>query len=375
MSECVAVASEEAAESKAKESRKRKSCADENTNDFENENEEAGESCKKRTKVKSHLVTVLDGGMGRELDIKYPDPDFKYIWSAAHLLNQPESVYKCHLSFIKAGAEIITTSNYSCVPSYLDKLNLTDKTYDLIRVAGEEAQRAKKSSPDARVAGSIPPYGFSYMGVKIPEESGIVSNYAKVAQILYPFVDLFLCETMSSIDEAVAALSGLQAARRDGMLGDKDTPVWLSFTLMDSDTNQLYSREKLEVALHTVLGKFPGLIEGLFLNCCAPHAITAALPTLIRIAKESGVSTVGAYANRFASISKSAEEIEQNFQKDAHVRTMIDIPEEVYLKEVKTWIELGCTVVGGCCGMGPSYIERISQFVESSAERPVLPTE
>ena len=362
MSKCPAVASEEgAADSTVGEYRKHKSCADTSGDD---ENKESDKSCKKKVKVESHPVTVLDGGMGRELDIKYPDADFKHIWSAAHLLNQPESVYKCHLSFIKAGAEIITTSNYSCVPSYLDKLNITNKLYDLIRVAGEEALRAKKYSTNVRVAGSIPPYGFSYMGGRIPEQSEIVSNYAKVAQVLYPFVDLFLCETMSSIDEAVAALSGVRAARRDGMLGDRNLPVWLSFTLLDSDASELHSRESLELALHTVLDKFPGLIEGLFLNCCAPYAITAALPTLIRIAKEYGVTTYGAYANRFASISKP-EEIEEEFMLDAHVRTIIDIPEELYLKEVKRWIEFGCTVVGGCCGMGPSYIEKISQFIGS----------
>ena len=366
MSECAEARG--AARSTEVGSRKRKSCADEEGSDQENKTEGAVSSCKK-VKADAPPVTVLDGGMGRELDVKYPDPDFKSIWSAAHLLNQPESVYKCHLSFIEAGAEIITTSNYSCVPSFLNKLGITDKMYDLIRTAGEEADKAKKCNPSVRVAGSIPPFGFSYMGLQIPEGSEVVSRYAKIAQVLYPFVDLFLCETMSSVDEAVAALSGLQAARRDGMLGDKEIPVWLSFTLLDRDApGELFSRETLDAALHTVLDKFPGLVEGLFLNCCAPHAITAALPTLIRVAKEYDVSTFGAYANRFASISETAVEIEDKFLQDAHARRIIDIPEEMYLGEVKSWIALGCNVVGGCCGMGPSYIQRISRFVEKSPE-------
>ncbi|KAI6653560.1 Homocysteine S-methyltransferase [Oopsacas minuta] len=162
--------------------KKRKFCTDEDMSDHEDEVEKV-ESSRKKAKIES-FVTVLDGGMGRELDVNYPDLDFKDIWSAAHLLNQPGSVYHAHLSFISAGAEVITTSNYACVPAFLAKMDITDKMYDLIKVSGEQAQKAKisfENSSSIRVAGSIPPYGFSYMGMKIPDNSEIISSYAKIA--------------------------------------------------------------------------------------------------------------------------------------------------------------------------------------------------
>ncbi|KAI6647849.1 Homocysteine methyltransferase [Oopsacas minuta] len=173
---------------------------------------------------------------------------------------------------------------------------------------------------------------------------------------------------MSSIDEAVTALSGVQTAKKDGMLGDRDLPVWLSFSLLNSDIVELHSGEKLEDALEKLLGKFPGFINGLFLNCAGLDIITAALPVLIRLGKEHAVDVFGAYANRFAPINnKSPNSIEKSFKEDAHVCNLIDIPEEEYLEQVKTWIKLGCGVVGGCYGMGPKYIEMISKYVESSA--------
>ena len=276
---------------------------------------------------------------------------------------------KCHLSFIEAGAEVIITSNYSCVPSHLAKNDTVNKMYDLIKVAGEQAKKARESSKDPssiKIAGSLPPYGFSYVGMKIPDNSDIVSSYVKMTRVLYPYVDVFLCETMSSIDEAVAALSGVQSAKKEGELGERDLSVWLSFSLFESDAVELNSGEKLEKALEEILGRFPGFVEGLFLNCCSPKSITAGLPVLIEIGKKHGVSVFGAYANRFAPLLKSADEIERRFRADVHVRKTIDIPEEEYLEHVKTWIGLGCSIVGGCCGMGPSYIEKISQFVESN---------
>ena len=349
--------------------RKRKSCTNEDLSENEEEVQEVENILQKKRKIETIPVTVLDGGMGRELDEKFPDPDFKYIWSAASLLNQPDSVSKCHLSFIEAGAEVITTSNYSCVPSYLAKMDIVSKMYDLIKIAGEQAKKARESSKDPssiRIAGSLPPYGFSYMGMKIPDNSDIVSSYVKMTQILYPYVDILLCETMSSIDEAVTALSGVQSAKKEGELGERDLPVWLSFSLLENDVVELHSGEKLEEALEEIMGRFPGLVEGLFLNCCSPKSITAGLPVLIEIGKKHGVSVFGAYANRFAPLLKSADEIEKSFKADAHVRVIIDIPEEEYLEHIKTWVGMGCSIVGGCCGMGPSYIEKISQFVESS---------
>ena len=349
--------------------RKRKSCTEEDLSGHEEEMQKATDTSQKKSKIETIPVTVLDGGMGRELDEKFPDPDYKHIWSAANLLNQPDSVSKCHLSFIEAGAEVITTSNYSCVPSYLAKIDIVSKMYDLIKIAGEQARKARESSKNPssiRIAGSLPPYGFSYMGMKIPDNSDIISSYVKITQVLYPYVDIFLCETMSSIDEAVTALSGVQTAKKEGVLGERDLPVWLSFSLLGSDAIELHSGEKLEEALEEILGTFPGFIEGLFLNCCGPKTITSALPVLIEIGKKHGVSVFGAYANRFAPLLKSADDIEKSFKADAHVCKIIDMTEEEYLEQIKTWTGLGCSIIGGCCGMGPSYIENIRNFVESN---------
>ena len=331
-------------------------------------------------KKETHVL-VLDGGMGRELDASYPDPDFKHVWSAAHLLNQPESVFKCHQSFINSGAELIITSNYSAVPKYLDKINATDKMYELIEVAGEVAEKAKKqalqSGKEVRVVGSIPPFDFSYLGSAIPEKKKLIPEYVKIVKTLSPYVDIFICETMSSLDEAITALSGIQSAMENGEFGDKRYPIWLSFSLQDNSKMELHSGEKLEFALEEVLDKFPGLLSGLFINCCTPQTVTQSLPTLIKIGRGNGVENFGAYANNFSSLTSEVtpEEIEASFQSDAHVRKLLDIPLDEFVEFAKKWIEMGCNVIGGCCGIGPKYIEKLRQFVDKSCDVQTLPPE
>lgn len=158
-------------------------------------------------------LKVMDGGMGKELAHQFPDEGFKNLWSAYYLWKNPQAVIKCHLDFINAGARVIITNNYACIPYYLEKCNLIHKMFEFIRKSGQLAQEAKKKSgnEDLIIAGSIPPYDGSYRGGAMPNKEPIIKEYLRIAYELSPFVDVFLIETMTSYDEAVTALSGMIA--------------------------------------------------------------------------------------------------------------------------------------------------------------------
>ena len=63
-------------------------------------------------------VTVIDGGMGKELR-RIGAPFRQPEWSALALMEAPDMVVRAHRNFIGAGAEVITTNNYSVVPYHL----------------------------------------------------------------------------------------------------------------------------------------------------------------------------------------------------------------------------------------------------------------
>ena len=58
-------------------------------------------------------------------------------------------------------------------------------------------------------------------------------------------------------------------------------PLWVSFTLEDSDRCVLRCGTPLSEALHTLFSSGDcGHVRALLVNCCAPRAATAALPAL-----------------------------------------------------------------------------------------------
>ena len=61
--------------------------------------------------MKINFPVVLDGGLSFPLEEKKISLD-KKLWTAALLVSNPELIKEVHLNYIKAGAEIITTSSY-----------------------------------------------------------------------------------------------------------------------------------------------------------------------------------------------------------------------------------------------------------------------
>jgi len=57
-------------------------------------------------------VLLLDGGLATELERKGIDLSIGKLWSARILDECPELVYQVHLSYLEAGANIITSCSY-----------------------------------------------------------------------------------------------------------------------------------------------------------------------------------------------------------------------------------------------------------------------
>jgi len=74
-------------------------------------------TCRWQTEQMNEL-TVLDGGMGREL-LRIGAPFRQPEWSALALFDGPDWVVQAHTNFIEAGAEVITTNSYAIVPFHI----------------------------------------------------------------------------------------------------------------------------------------------------------------------------------------------------------------------------------------------------------------
>ena len=156
--------------------------------------------------MSSTNVTLLDAGMGKTLSMKGVDIP-PTIWSANALIVAPEVVMEVHKENIAAGADIITTNSYGIIRGELAKEGLEDRYLELNQIAGNlAAQSVADSNAKVAIAGSLPPQNGSYRPDRVLDEAVIRPLYDEQVEILNSYVDLFICETMSTIDEALSLI-------------------------------------------------------------------------------------------------------------------------------------------------------------------------
>ncbi|MCS5566916.1 MAG: homocysteine S-methyltransferase family protein [Pseudomonadales bacterium] len=290
------------------------------------------------------MITILDGGMGAEL-IRRGAAASGGLWSAQALLDAPEAVVETHRDFIRAGARLIITNSYSSIPSYLAKGGIEDRYEELTALAGQLARRAAgEMKENVRVAGSLPPLSESYRPDLVPDDQQARSIYEAMAVALEPYVDIFVCETMSSIRESINAC---EAAKKAAL--SRKIPVYVSWTLSEKPGTGLRSGETLRMAFEELatLG-----IDGFLCNCTAPEAIEAALKEL----RGWTDKPIGGYPNRVSEVPEG-----WTLDNELETRRRVDLTPSVFVEFAKRCVENGATMFGGCCGVGPEYIAALAE--------------
>ncbi|MBS0254299.1 MAG: homocysteine S-methyltransferase family protein [Proteobacteria bacterium] len=290
------------------------------------------------------MVTILDGGMGRELK-RIGAPFRQPEWSALAMIEAPDMVGQVHAAYIAAGARVITTNSYALVPFHIGAERFAAEGEALAARAGQVARAA--ATPGVRVAGSLPPLFGSYRP-DLFDAAGAQALLAPLIAGLAPHVDLWLAETLSACAEAEAAAMALAG---------QPQPRWFSFTLADGnitpgDAPRLRSGEPVEAAVQTVLAAGG---EALLFNCSQPEVMEAAVrAALAEVARVGAALQVGVYANAFPPQSEEATANETLLE----LRPDLDPPG--YLGWVRRWHGAGASILGGCCGISPEHIAAIT---------------
>jgi len=295
-------------------------------------------------------VTILDGGMGRELERRgapFKQPE----WSALALMKAPGIVKEVHKDFIRNGAGVISTNSYALVPFHIGEELFQNQGRALAASAGQIACDAvEEIQSSTRIAGSIPPLFGSYRADLYQPER--VSEIATpLIEGLSPYVDLWLCETQSLLAEAISVRLLIDS------LDDEKKPVWISFTLEDAEVTKEPLLRSGEPVADAVEAMSDLNIEAILFNCCQPEVIGDA----IRITRDKLASLscleieIGAYANAFAPQPKNATANEGLDEMRA------DLTPSAYLSWARQWRRKGATLIGGCCGIGPDHIALLTE--------------
>jgi len=304
-------------------------------------------------------ITILDGGMGKELR-RIGAPFRQPEWSALALLESPDFVADAHRNFIKAGAEMIITNTYSVVPYHIGEHRFRARGTELVELAAKIARAtADEGDRHVQVAGSLPPLFGSYEPAAF-DPGAAPPLWRALIEPQIPFVDLWIGETLSSLDECRVLLETLANVQAEDARAAK--PFWAAFTLLDrlrEGRAVLRSGEPVSAIAELVVSP----IEAVLFNCSQPEVIG---PALTELAGRLPATPLGAYANAFPVAQVDQADYAAN---EIVVERRQDLTTDRYLEFATEWVAAGATIVGGCCDIYPEHIEALAAHLGTRANR------
>ncbi|HEY3613739.1 MAG TPA: homocysteine S-methyltransferase family protein [Gaiellales bacterium] len=296
-------------------------------------------------------IVLTDGGMGQELVRRSSSPPTP-LWSGLVLMQEPDLVRDLHAEFIRAGARVITINAYAATPERLAREGAEDLFETLQRRAIDLAVEAREAAAedDVLIAGCLSPlFGSYHPELTIPFEETL-AIYRRIVAEQAGRVDLMLCETMASAEEARAAAIAASESGR---------PVWMAWTLADDPgPPRLRSGESLATASAALAGIE---LAARLVNCSRPETVDAALADLVALG-----GTVGAYANAFPDVGdlKHGGTVDVLGVRD-------DLGPAQYAQAAVGWVAGGAAIVGGCCEVGPPHIAALRDRLIEAGYTPV----
>ena len=288
-------------------------------------------------------ITLLDGGMGQELIRRSSAAKPHPLWSLQVMMDEPELVANVHRDFCLAGARVICLNTYSVTRHRLQMGNELPDLPELLKHAGDLARAGIQASGlhGIDVVASLPPLTASYLKQSPLSPTQMKDEYKELMELQRHHVDGFLAETLSSVAEGEAVLRAAQEA---------GTGVHLAFTVQDEDGTLLRSGESLEDALRACVPLNP---LSVILNCSIPEAIDQGLPLVAQ-----ATEIFGAYANGFHSVTalKPGGTVDVLTARE-------DLTPAAYTDMSLQWLDLGASILGGCCEVGPAHIEALAQGI------------
>ena len=287
--------------------------------------------------------TILtDGGMGEALagmGLRQPGSPF---WSGRALIEAPDKVLALHRDFIRAGADLVITNTYGVVRSFMADLGIEARFRELNLKALDLARQAVDAEKrDVLIAGSLPPLSDSYLPDDVEAEDILAERYSEQADILAEGVDLFICETLTTVAETRTAAAAAAATGK---------PVWVGWSLHEDRDAALKDGTSVAEAARSVAD----LPVGAFIaNCCSPEAVMRALPELLKTGR-----LTGGYANTFAPIRAGNKSVVHRH----------DLDPDSYRDHVAGWLAGGAHIVGGCCGTLPRHIALLRSLIDNGAD-------
>ena len=293
-------------------------------------------------------VRILDGGMGQHLLTKGLKAKGS-LWSATALIHEKyhQLVVDAHLDFIKSGADVIVTNNFSARRIRMVQNKVDEHFHYANEKAGELALKAKNiSKKNVLIAGSLPAQNDTYV-LDQRDKKVIEKGFYDQAKLIKPFVDFFYLDVLCGSKECEIALDITKKLKLPVLVG-----------LHVKKNGKLPSGETIsEVVEKCKDENWLGLIAA----CVSPEIIENTIDEIKQLKIPFGFKAnlwkteEPVPVHKFAS---PADEIGANPSEAMGTRN--DYTDIKFLEFSKKMKDKGATILGGCCETKPSHINKIS---------------
>ena len=280
-------------------------------------------------------IILFDGGMGSEIFKRGIKPG-----NLPDALNIDKSdvIYEIHKAYYDAGADMCQTNTFGASYLNLQIYKLENKINEINKRALEIIKKA--CPPNHLIVADIGPSGEFRPPVGKASQDQWLSSFIQQVNFLENGVDLWHIETMSDIEEMVAAIEAIRGISTKPIISSmtyKKTKRGF-FTIMGDSLEKCVQIQ--EIANVDVIGA----------NC------TLGSKEMVELIQELKNLT-----NKPLSAKPNAGQP----RIDSNNRAHYDQPIKDFVSDIGKIIQLGTKVVGGCCGTSPDTIREIRKVIDS----------
>ena len=265
-------------------------------------------------------VMIFDGGFGSEIEKRSLDTNLCMEYN----ILMPDVIKEIHNEY--KYADFITTNTFG-----LNRIKYHGK-YSIKDIALAAIENAK--STNKKIMFDIGPTGSMLKPIGTLSFDEAYEAFKEVVLIAKDYVDGFILETFSDLYELKAAILAVKENAFDKLL----------FATMTFDkTERTLTGSTPEIMVNTLEGLG---VDALGVNCgLGPKELYNVITRIINCSH----TPIIIQPNRGLPKLKDG-------------KTYYDLSVEEYDEYIKKYVELGVSIVGGCCGTNPEFIKEISKY-------------
>ncbi len=289
---------------------------------------------------------LTDGGLGTLLYQRgaFPEASFEQL-----NLSNKDLVQQVHVDYLTAGAEVIETNSFSGNRLKLANFGLEKDVWAINVWAAKIARNAREiAGQPAFIAGSIGPTGKLLPPVGTTDKGELYDVYREQMEgLLAGGVDLFMIETMSSLDELVQAVKAARSLSKLPIVAQISfSPEgYTLFGAAPEDVTRLF--DQLGDDMPEVLG----------INCGAgPGPVFDSYLRMHSAIDHSG------FNNKLVGYSALPNAGQPSLTGGRY--TFMSRP-DYCASYVDPFIRAGVRLIGGCCGTTPEHIKAMRKSLDA----------